>query len=389
MQIKYQLVIIGSENNFKNNIVELLIKRVSDLGLNIDTIIILDENNFSEYKGNAPTVVLYFGDDNLNFINLNILNKLISDACFILPIVSDIQNFNNLIPKELSSINGFELKSENEIESLVSRILEGLSLLRESRRLFISYRRKESAAAAIQLYEELDKSGFDVFLDTHSIKSGEQFQDMLWHRLVDTDVLILLHTIDFLDSIWTKAEIDTANSMSIGMIQLVWPGVFVKPDKGFLTIENLTEGDFENNIFANKESRFTESTLKRITIAAESLRARNLASRQDNLIEEFIDSANSNSLDVTLQPEKFISLKNSKGDDIEIIPTVGVPNAFTYNQKQEFIETIKAKDTQSIYLLYDDRNILKKWIAHLAWLDSYLPVKAIKISEITNWINKL
>ena len=105
-------------------------------------------------------------------------------------------------------------------DRVASVLLEGLGLLRKSRRLFISYRRVETQGVAIQLYEQLDASGFDVFLDTHSLRPGEPFQEVVWHRLADTDVVVLLDSPGFLASRWTEEELARANSTNLQILQL-------------------------------------------------------------------------------------------------------------------------------------------------------------------------
>jgi len=60
--------------------------------------------------------------------------------------------------------------------------------------VFVSYRRDESRTGAVQLHDELSARGGDVFLDTHDIIPGDLFQEMLWHRLADCDVVIMLGT---------------------------------------------------------------------------------------------------------------------------------------------------------------------------------------------------
>src|SRR5262249_25131364 len=47
---------------------------------------------------------------------------------------------------------------------------------------------------------------FDVFLDTHSVSVAADFQAALWHRLCDSDVLVMLDTPDYFASRWTTAE---------------------------------------------------------------------------------------------------------------------------------------------------------------------------------------
>jgi hypothetical protein len=390
MTTQYQIIIIGSENPFKKDVLSTLSRHVAELGLIEDSILVIDENNFhKEYKRNAPSFCIYFGSETGDFKNLDQLAILQKDATLILPVVSDFTLFSKQIPKALENINGFDLSSKNEVEKLVSCILEGLSLLRLSRRLFISYKRDESTVVAIQLFEQLEKNGFDVFLDTHSIRCGEPFQEELWHRMADTDVVVLLNTPRFLNSNWTTQELAKANSMSIGILQIIFPTHKLERDAEISIPLQLTDLDFGNKIFNNSKSYLTDETIKKVVSQVESLRARSLASRQDNIITEFIASCTKVGKKADLQPEKFIIVKQGDGKELVIIPTVGVPQAFTYNQSEELVARIKSKNVAGAFLLYDHRNIREKWLNHLAWLDNYLPIKTIKIVDAEIWLKKI
>jgi hypothetical protein len=389
MKIKYQLVIIGSDNGVRKGVVDTFLLRVHELGLERNSIEILDVLNFADvYKPNSPTVCIYFGNAGTHS-SIDILDKLISDAVFILPIVDDLGKFSDLVPAQLLPINGFELNDIKDIEAVVARVMEGLSLLRASRRLFISYRRIESRSIAIQLYEHLDQCGFDVFLDTHNIRPGDSFQDELWHRLVDTDVVVLLDTPGFLKSEWTEKELAKASAMSVGILQVIWPSHKQNPYSTLCYPFYLSESDFEDNDFKSATANLTSKLLKTISNEVESLRARSLASRQDNLIQEFTATARKMKVEANLQPEKFITLARSDGKEIALIPTVGVPQAFTYNQTEELIKRIREHQLPEILLLYDHRNIIDKWQRHLTWLNLYLPIKALRITEIEDWILKI
>jgi len=390
MPTKYQIIIIGSNNNLIKEILKILFRHINELGLQAKSITIITEENFyNKYKANAPTFCLYFSNNDGDFKSLDILKILQKDATLILPIVDQITKFSKLIPPELRNVNGFELSSKNEIEKLVSCILEGLSLLRLSRRLFISYKRDESSNIAIQLFERFEKNGFDVFLDTHSIRPGEPFQEELWHRMADTDVVVLLNTPGFLKSNWTTQELAKANSMSIGILQLIWPSHKLERDAEISIPIQLCKKDFGSFLFRNSKKLLTNSIVDQIVNQVESLRARSLASRQDNIITEFISSANKVGKLVVLQPEKFITIERSDGKELVIIPTVGVPQAFTYNQSEELVSRIKSKNVAGAYLLFDHRNIREKWLMHLDWLDNYLPIKTIKIFEAESWLRKV
>lgn len=390
MTTKYQIIKIGADNPSYKEVLDSLYHHIEELGLIKESIIEIDETNFkTEYKGSAPTFCLYFGSDSGSFKNIDLLNILIKDANLILPVASDLDKFSSQIPKELANVNGFELASYNDIEKLVSCILEGLSLLRLSRRLFISYKRDESSTVAIQLFEQLEKNGFDVFLDTHSIRPGEPFQEELWHRMADTDVVVLLNTPGFLDSNWTTQELAKANSMSIGILQVIWPTHKLERDAELSIPIQLSDSDFGNNIFKKPTSYLQPNTISNIIRQVESLRARSLASRQDNIIAEFIASSNRIGKKADLQSEKFITIKRNDGKELVIIPTVGVPQAFTYNQSEELVARIKSKNVAGAFLLFDHRNIREKWIKHLDWLDNYLPVKTIKIVKAEEWLKTI
>lgn len=374
--MKYQLIIIGSKIEFEQQILDLLFKQIDELGMSPDKLKIIYSENFEkEYQANYPVYCLYMGSNNKE-LDLDILAKLKEDATLILPIVSDLTKFNSLIPDDLKNQNGFPLANEDDIPRLVSCILEGFSLLRASRRVFISYKRSESSDIAIQLYEALEKSGFDVFLDTHSIRLGEPFQEELWHRMTDSDIIVLLNTKNFLGSYWTKQELAKASSLSIGIVQVIWPDSNLMREAEICTPIQLKDEDFINK----SSPKLVESIINNIISTTESLRARTLAARQDNLTSEFISYAHQRQVEVTLHPDKFISLYKNDEEYI-IIPTIGVPQSLSCSNAEELILRIKQDRPKCIYLLYDHINIRDKWLNHLEWLNQHLPVKSLKLSD--------
>jgi len=383
----YQLIVLGNTNRFHTLVVKTLYNRIEELGLDKSVLDIIESSNFNiDYRPNTPVVGLYYGGDEKK--DIEILEILKNDANIILPVFNSKNNFLEEIPEILHPINGIKVDSEIDIDALVNNILEGFSLLRLSRRLFISYKRNESRSAAIQLFERLELAGFDVFLDTHSIKKGDIFQDELWHRLVDTDVVVLLNTPEFLSSQWTTEELAKANSMSIGILQLIWPENSPERTAELSIPLQLKESDFVNNAFDKENGRLTDSSLELIVRNVESLRARSLAARQDNIITEFIKFSTMNNRTTNLQREKFVTIMSKKGKEIVVIPTIGVPHAFSYHQSEDLIKLIRSHGVEKIWLLYDHINIREKWLKHLAWLDGYLPVNSLKVTEIEEWLKK-
>ena len=207
--------------------------------------------------------------------------------------------------------------------------------------------------------------------------------------MADTDVVVLLNTPGFLKSNWTTQELAQANAMSIGVLQLIWPTHNLERDAELSIPYQLDESDFGNKKFNDSKSYLVQRTIDKIVSKSESLRARSLAARQDNIVTEFISAAKKIGVVIELQPEKFMVVHRSDGEEVVVIPTIGVPQAFTYNQSEELVSLIKSKKIEGIYVLYDHRNIREKWVKHLAWLDSYLPIKTIKIVEAEKWLKKI
>lgn len=309
----------------------------------------------------------------------------------VVPVVPQLVEFTQFVPDDLRSVNGMDLRPEDhDLNRVASVLLEGLSLLRRSRRLFISYRRLETQGIAIQLYELLDGHGFDVFLDSHSIRPGEPFQEVLWHRLADTDVIVLLDSPGFLDSRWTAAELAHANSTNLQILQLIWPDSTLQAAAAFSRPFPLAGTDFfDSKDVLGASARLRDACLERVAVEVESLRARALAARHAYLVQEFCAEAAAIGLVPQVQPERFILLKTKSDKYFITVPTVGVPDAVRYQEIEDEISR-HPKRHSDIILLYDERGIRDKWMKHIAWLDrQQLPVKSLQVAQAQSWLGGL
>lgn len=107
--------------------------------------------------------------------------------------------------------------------AVVDEILSRIFLRRSSRRVFISYRRKDSEGIARQLHQELSRLGFEVFLDEVTIAPTKDFQRALKAWLIDSDLVIVLASPRFEESSWTMEEISFAGVVNVGMLCVSWP----------------------------------------------------------------------------------------------------------------------------------------------------------------------
>ncbi|WMC06297.1 toll/interleukin-1 receptor domain-containing protein [Elizabethkingia anophelis] len=394
MDYKYQLLILGTDVPEKFQILTKLFEKIKDLGLPKEIIkVIAAENVYKDYLGNQPAFALYFGDKDGNHKHLDITDKLLKDGTMILPIYfgsPDAGAFSKEIPCTLANQNGMQFK-DSELDRISNIVLESFELLRNTRKIFISYRRNESTSVAIQLYEALESFNYDVFLDTHSIGKGEPFQDELWHRMTDCDVIVLLNTPNFLESYWCKEEFAEAGTKQIGLVQLVWPNHEIKKIDSGSHISyplQLEETDFIDNIYNNKDkSKLVEITVEQIIQKVESVRARNLASRQDNLITDFRNIAQDCGRNITVQPEKFLTEDLPSGKRNIFIPTIGIPQS-TCCQSAEIRHELENNKNVSIRLIYDDLRIRDKWLKHLDWLNDNFKkdILTLKKQDFKSWL---
>jgi hypothetical protein len=381
LDCKYQIILLGS-HELESQVLDAFYERIQELGLNKNMFNEIRVENFkNDFKSNTPSVCLFFGKaEPVSESVENIIQTLKDAASPIIPIVSDTSRCKQEIPESLSTINAFSLQGA-EVAHLVSIMLESFRLLRSTRKIFISYKRDESSEAALQLFESLERYNFDVFLDTHSIKAGEQFQEELWHRMTDSDVVVLLNTPNFFGSQWTREEFEKANAMSIGLFQIMWPGVKHNREAELSLFFQLEQGDLLS------DDTIDSSKMTLIANQIEAFRARCLRSRQQRIINECVQQANDNHKELVVDFDRRHSILYLKNKTNAIIPIVGVPQSPSFHAAHKFHEATKPDNNASkTYLLYDSLYIRENWIGHLDWLDDHLPVKILNIREANQWL---
>jgi hypothetical protein len=384
----YQIAIVTNQAAAEETLLKKTLERhFAELGIDPQFLTFLDENTIASRDPKAPTVAAYLSVNTHPKSSAGIAS-LLSQGILVVPVVPDIRQYNEFVFPDLFHVNGLEMSTPDDpnLEKVAAVLLEGLNLLRKTRRLFISYRRSETQSIAIQLFELLEECGFDVFLDTHSVRPGEPFQDVLWHRLADTDVVVLLDSPDFLESRWTVEELARSNTTNVQILQLVWPGTSIKAIAAFSRVWQLTNYDFEGSSTLGQGTRLTDRTKKLIATEVESLRARAIAARYTYLVGELCAEAAALNLSPKIQPQRYITLQRKPGSFSAAVPAVGVPDATNYHQIEEEFDGHKPAYAEVI-LFYDERGVRDRWLGHLAWLDRQnLAVRSIQVAGIAAWL---
>lgn len=354
MKNYYQLIFLGNTNHrLISKVKDDFFSKVSELGVSSDFFKIFDRVNFDEYTDANPTFCIYFGQNpSSSFLDEKKVEILVKDATLLLPVIDeDLSEFNRLVPEVIQKYNGlslFGLPHDLAIEKILSNALEAFNLLKTKRRAFVSYKRSDSSGVAIQLYEYLEQHNFDVFLDTHSIRKSESFQDELLQRMIDSDVVVLLSTENYLESEWTQKELSEANLASIGLVQIVWPEYTVIQGAQLSEVFKLEASDFINHDFRNVNAKLNEDSLLKIVQFTEALRARTLASRQDKLISTFMHYAEKSNVTATLSSHKFIELEKG-GEKSIVVPAIGMPKALNCEESQSLIKALYQDQHDKIF----------------------------------------
>lgn len=365
----YQFCLLGNSQPFKKDVTEFIADQISSLGLSNQHIELLFESDVQNRNRKAPCAAIFFGYDGADVQEHPELDELIEDSLLIVPVIESTKKFGVQIPKKLSHYNG--ISDPGGYQRACTAVLEHFRLLRSERRLFISYKRDESTSIAHQLYDAFDKNGYDVFLDTRSIGGGAIFQDVLWHRMVDSDVVVLLDSPHFHKSEWTQAEYARALSSNIHIEHLLWPDVESKASAALDEFRKLSSADFQSSATIGNSARLEATTVEKIVRSTESARARALSARNTALIDGFCDLAREKGFTADLQPGLSIKL-TANGNEIAVMPIIGVPTAARLHQL--VAQVTEASSTARVWALYDHFGILDSVLDHIQWLNDNLPL---------------
>lgn len=373
----YELSILGNATSAERELlVSTLSQAVSDLGLAPSRdLVIHDATTTLGRDPRASFVAAYFGGGEQP--DLPIAARLIRASVPIIPTISPTGAFADDIPQILSAANGLRRSADDpKFNELANAMLEAVGLLRRQRRVFISYRRPEARAAANQLHELLDEHGFDAFLDTHDVRPGQPFQEILWRRLVDSDVMLMLDTSTYFESRWTREELGRARAKEVHVLRLVWPNhtprsVMALGETRYLDPRELVAAD----------GPLDGETATEVVLQIERMRSRALASRYLSLTGRL--RAELSRIDAVIDAvgaHRCLGLRLESGRRVWAFPAVGIPTAETLHDIAS--KALRAGQAETPVLIYDHIGIGPAWAEHLKWLqENIASVRAIRVSE--------
>jgi hypothetical protein len=373
----YELAILGSASpEQRRTLTETIGSMIGDFGLTIGSdVVIHDAASVAGRDKHAAFAAVYFGG--LAHDDVPAARAIVKASLPVIPTVDSTGDFASQVPGFLQASNGLRRRHDDpSMNELSSALLECVGLLRRQRRVFVSYRRMESRSAALQLHDMLSGRGFDVFLDTHDIRPGDPFQDILWHRLCDSDVMVMLDTPTYFESRWTRQEIGRARAKEVHVLRVVWPDH--TPNK----MMDLSETIYLDAAqLGGADGPLLEAVAEKIILGVERLRSRSIAARYLSITGRL--RADIEKIGATVEgvgAHRAIAVRLIDDRKLWAYPIVGVPTAETLH---EVADKAKRADQGGIpILVYDHVGIRDAWRTHLQWLDEQIrAVRAIKVSE--------
>ena len=316
-----------------------------------------------------PSAAVFFGGNNVDVANLE---ELLARGVPILPVVSDSSRRQSELPDILHPLNCLDYKAGGA-EHVANALLESVGLLAHQRRVFISYQRNDALAAASQLCEALTARQFNVFMDTHGIDMTEDAKALSWHKLYDSDVVLMLDTPGYFNSRWSNAEFGRVLAKGISVLRVNWPDVTASRRSATTCISKLASEDIQLD-----SGGLEADAVERICLQLEEVRSQNHAIRMVNMISNLriaIQAIGGKMLGVSTYKAMHMQLPN--GQRLTVYPTVGVPTPVLLEEALSHTPS-----SQSAAVVYDPVGLYQKGLHYLDWLSKHTQSDSwIKASE--------
>jgi len=376
--MKYQIVVLGPEKDqFLSVFTEELSGRIDDIGLNSSSDVeILGPDAAHEIAWDGTPVGVWFGGtETSDQTDLDVLGKLLQETAPVLPVVNNLDHYQQLVPEVLHRINGHVWESADSTRDriggprLITNILAILRLARAQRQALISYKRSDARGVAAQLFDKLSQRGYRPFLDMWSVESGVDFQNILWERMADLDLLIFLDSPNALTSRWVHEELARAHDVGLGVLQLVWPNHQRTRGTEFSDWIQLETSDFSRQT-AGLDDILTDHTVAEVVAATERSRIRSLRARRLRVVTDLVDQAQDIGIEAAVLPVGPVVLYRSGSKVGRVFPFVGLPDALAIQQVEK---SLLIEEVLPVRIIYSGLGIGVDWADHLEWLNGHNP----------------
>lgn len=366
----YSIAVLGKPTKAQRQVLERQIQTAVDrFRLDADDIEVVFAPTSFAPGARSSAAAIFFGGRGSGSIDISM--TLDVSTIPILPVATRAQTVGREIPEGLRGLNCVFYEGPGGADRVFAALLECLGMLPRQRRVFLSYKRDESSAVAVQLFAELSARQYEVFLDTHSIASGVDFQENLWHSLCDVDVMLMLDSPSYFESRWTTAEYGRALAKGIGVLRVQWPSARTSAITGTSSLVQLQDGDF------NPDNCLQSLALDGVCDQLEDFRSLAHATRHLGIVGAVEEAVSRIQGRIEgMDGNRAMQIRLRSGKRLVVQPTVGVPTAVTLQQALERAGSLESA------IVYDHVGIKPSWLTHMGWLASSIKgARWIKATE--------
>jgi TIR domain-containing protein len=207
----------------------------------------------------------------------------------VLPMIPQVSSgaIRRLLPPEVHRFHtiSFTVSPGERVDDVLA--LAGVTT--EDRRVFISYRQQETREIAEQLFEELEKHRFAVFLDRFRMLPGADFQERLTDELAHKSMVLVLESPTILLSPWVGHELTFARVHELGRLAVQLPGAVLVPwidsELRVMVDGSELEPPASRSVAVSAEQRLGSVALQRVITALVAEHGRALLRRRAALID--------------------------------------------------------------------------------------------------------
>lgn len=371
MSTLYELAVVGAPTDGQiQNLETCLVRTLAPFGLQLNREVAwhVRPEAFTPPQRRSAAAA-FFGASNVDGAHLA---GLLRQSVPVVPVASSLAEVRAEIPPILQPLNCLAYDQDGP-QRVATALLECIGLLPRQRRIFLSYRRDEAREAALQLFDAFSARQFDVFLDTHGVPPAEDFQAMLWHRLCDADVLVMLDTPTYFQSRWTSAEFGRALAKGISVLRVGWPDATPSIRTATVSRAELLPEEVDP-----ETGRLAMVAVERLSLQLEQVRSESQAVRRLNLVSNVRNAIETIGGQMTgVGMNNAIHLQLPDGRPVLAYPTVGVPTSSSLHDA-----TLNAHNG-SVAVVYDAVGLHPAWQGHLDWLgDQIRTAQWIKAAEV-------
>ena len=298
-----------------------------------------------------------------------------STNSYIIPVAQEETDISKWLPPSISKLNA-SFWPENDFSSAVNDILY-VAGLDPSRRVFISYKRKECSDLSEQLFEALSKERCDVFLDRYSVAPAQDFQKKLTEELADKSLVLVLESPTIMKSKWIQYEINFAKMNKIGILAIRPPNL--RFDDQVASIDDDSRIKLDSCQFVN--SRLTDQGLQ--MVIKQILTDMRIAyfRRLLDLNEGLIFGLKMHGITVDYDPSGIILAQNSRRYGLWTTPIV--PTVFDFYRANTSRSGIQYRCILSPAHAYAgrERRTVTGWLSGLSNVSLYSPHRILDLTR--------